>query len=118
MKLVDALFEKLGYIRASSVKASLNYYCSVGKRLDEHREEVEAIQQETNLFDNGNWHSIHMATQDDYLMRLYHLVHGCWPDDKQKLQTTGEYVRPRPAILGHCDLPDQPRSKKAISSLH
>lgn len=109
MKLVDAFFEKLGYVRSSSVKEKLNFARSVGKRLDEHREEVEAIEQETNFFQDGYWHASHMATQDDYLMRIYHLVHGCWPDDEKEHQLTGEFVRRRPVILGRCGLPEYSR---------
>ena len=100
----------------------LNFAQSVGKRLDEHREVVEAIEFSTSFFRDHPWNAGHMATQDDYLMRLYFIVHGCWPEDLgdsrpygiKWLQGTGEMVRPRPAVLGPCRLPEyrpEPRSE-------
>lgn len=116
MKIVDAILEKLGYVRSSSVKEKLNFAYSVGKRLDEHRESVETIERETNLFQLAYWHPCHMATQDDYLMRLYHLVHECWPDNERELQPTGEVVRPRPQILGPCGLPEYQERSNSLST--
>ena len=91
----------------------LNFARSVGKRLDEHREVVEAIARDTPFFRDHPWHADHMATQDDYLMRLYFIVYGDWPEDLtddryggQWRQSTGEVVRPRPAVLGRCRLPE------------
>ncbi|ECS2986249.1 hypothetical protein F9V60_22490 [Salmonella enterica subsp. enterica serovar Virchow] len=103
---------------SSEIIEKLNFARSVGKRLDEHREVVEAIERETNFFHEPTtkWHLAHMATQDDYLMRLYFIVHKCWPDEalgaKKKMQTNGEYVRPRPLILGPCGLPEYTPSKR------
>jgi hypothetical protein len=37
---------------------------------------VESIAASTTLFVDAPWHIGHMAVQDDYLMRLYHMVHG------------------------------------------
>lgn len=111
-KVFDVLLGRLGYIRISVVKDTLNFAHSVAKRLDEHRETVEAIQEKTSLFDDF-WHIGHMATQDDYLMRLYFLVHGFYPDPHDpNWPIHGEYVRPRPDILGRCGLPEftQPES--------
>lgn len=100
--MLTSFLRKLGYIHLNSLKDQLNFARSVGKRLDEHREEVEAIHASTNHF-NKNWHIWHMATQDDYLMRLYFLVHGFWPDSSQSYV---DPVRPRPYILGACLLPE------------
>jgi ribonuclease I len=61
---------------------------------------------------NGEfWHAAHMAMQDDYLMRLYFMVHGCWPDESARYQRNGEFVRPRPAVLGECTLPEYTRQQ-------
>lgn len=100
--MLSKLFYKLGYIP----KEKLNFGFSVGKRLDEHREEVESIANSTDYFQQSDWKIGHFAIQDDYLIRLYHLVHGCWPDDTTRTQSTGEHVRPRPKILGACGLPE------------
>lgn len=107
--MLDALADKLGFVRKSHVIRNLQFARSVGKRLDEHREVVEAIEAKTFLFNKNEgcwWHACHMATQDDYLMRLYYMVHGCWPDDSTVHQRNGEVVRPRPVVLGECSLPE------------
>jgi hypothetical protein len=111
--MFDALAAKFGLIRKSNVIRNLNFARSVGKRLDEHREVVEAIEANTILFnkDKGYWHAAHMAMQDDYLMRLYYMVHECWPDDSVRHQRNGEVVRPRPAVLGDCRLPEYPNQQ-------
>lgn len=103
MAFIDLVFARLGYIRTDDMKAKLNFARSVGKRLDEHRETVLAVQTETQLFDDW-WHVVHMATQDDYLMRLFHMVHGSWPNEPEN--HNGESVRARPEILGPCGLPE------------
>jgi hypothetical protein len=36
---------------------------------------------DTSFFRDHPWHAGHMATQDDYLMRLYFMVYGRWPED-------------------------------------
>ena len=98
----------LGLVPLKEVRARLNFAYSVGKRLDEHRELVEAIESKTSLFQESPWHIHHLATQDDYLMRCYFMVHDCWPTDVREgwRQRTGEFVRPRPAVLGKCTLPE------------
>lgn len=98
--ILDLLFKKMGYIKKSHLNKQLNFACNVSKRLDEHRETVEAIQSKTTLF-NDYWHINHMATQDDYLMRLYFMVNGYWPENRCE-------VRERPEILGCCKLPEYP----------
>ncbi|KPX80282.1 MULTISPECIES: hypothetical protein [Pseudomonas syringae group] len=85
----------------------LQFGHSVNKRLDEHRELVEAIELSTTLFVDKPWYAMHMATQDDYLMRLFHMVHKIWPDDPRKGLIPGMPVRERPEILGLCLLPDR-----------
>ncbi|AHZ73305.1 hypothetical protein OU5_P0053 (plasmid) [Pseudomonas mandelii JR-1] len=86
----------------------LQFGNSVNKRLDEHRELVESIEGSTSLFSDQPWHVKHMATQDDYLMRIFNMVHGCWPDEPnlQKRLMAGQPVRARPSILGMCCLPE------------
>jgi len=107
MKAVDSLLKRLGYVRADDVKKQLNFAYSIGKRLDEHRETIEAIELETDFFQRGFWRHEHAATQDDYLMRIYWMVHGFWPDS-QTAYARGEQVRPRPAALRPCGLPEYP----------
>lgn len=106
-KLLDALAARLGYVRSSTLFDQLQFARSVGKRLDEHREVVEAMA-ESGFFEGKWWHVSHMATQDDYLMRLYHIVHNSWPENfaDTRRQRSGEYVRPRPSLLGPCRLPE------------
>jgi hypothetical protein len=98
---IDYLFKKIGYIRISSVINQLDYARDVAKRLDEHRETVEAIQSKTKLFDDW-WHVSHMSTQDDYLMRLFYMTNGFWPDSKESGMIFS--IRPRPKILKECQL--------------
>lgn len=99
--------EYFGFIRKSTVSEKLQFARSVGKRLDEHREVVESLEV-SGFFNDKWWHVGHMATQDDYLMRLYYMVYKSWPNDDAEMlrQLTGEYVRPRPKILGPCRLPE------------
>jgi hypothetical protein len=106
--MIEALAAKFGFVRKADVIKKLQFARSIGKRLDEHREVVDAIEAKTRLFnkDEGFWHASHMAMQDDYLMRLYHMVHGCWPDDSIRHQRNGEVVRARPLVLGECNLPE------------
>lgn len=103
----------LGFLPVSEVHEKLHFARSVGKRLDEHREVVERLAEESDFLARFPWHVGHLATQDDYLMRLYHLVHGTWPVDatctsggEQWRQQSGEVVRPRPTVLGACRLPE------------
>lgn len=103
MSFIDSLLKRLGYIKKCEINEKLNYARSVAKRLDEHRETVESIAEKTTLF-NDFWHVTHMATQDDYLMRIYHLVHGQWPIEGQ--HGAHGYVRKRPEFLGECRLPE------------
>lgn len=93
----------LGYVKKSEINDKLNFARSVAKRLDEHRETVEAIAEKTTLL-NDFWHVSHLATQDDYLMRLYYLVHNEWPLDGK--HSANGFVRNRPEVLGKCGLPE------------
>lgn len=68
-----AAASRLGYVHSSALIEKLQFARCVGKRLDEHREVVEAME-ESGFFENKWWHVSHMATQDDYLMRLYYFV--------------------------------------------
>jgi len=110
--MIAALASKLGFVPKSEVIAKLQFARSVGKRLDEHREVVNAIAASTSLFQDCPWHIDHMAVQDDYLMRLYRMVHGHWPSDSDRCQVTGEVVRSRPAVLGKCGLPEFGNGKR------
>lgn len=110
--MIEALAAKLGFVRKTDVISKLQFARSVGKRLDEHREVVEAIEASTQLFNDAPWHASHMAIQDDYLMRLYKMVHGGWPDDSTRHQRNGEVVRARPVVLGECSLPEYEKQEK------
>ena len=104
------------------LRQHLNFAHCIGKRLDEHRELVESILNNTDLFERCPWHIEHMATQDDYLMRLFYLDHGFWadhdtmsewPERRQPYHASRPrmWVRPRPAILCKdvkCRLPEYP----------
>lgn len=114
--MIAAIAKRFGFIRTSAVqlevevamgelKQQLQYAFSVNKRLDEHRELVEAIAKRTSLFTDSDWHLEHVANQDDYLMRLFHIVHGCWPSDERHVHP-GSFVRPRPKFIRGCKLPE------------
>lgn len=127
--MLNLLMKKLGYIKKSEVDATLNFARSVAKRLDEHRETVEDLEKSGFFNKEYWWRANHMATQDDYLMRLFYFVHGYYPDNRN-LPTTKflsvsndsgrkkplslcdnngkrfPIVRERPKILGECRLPE------------
>lgn len=107
--MIDAIAQRLGFIRVAVVRDQLQFARNISKRLDEHREVVEQIQSQTNLFTECPWHVGHMATQDDYLMRIYRMVHGAWPDHPDEVKRQywhGESIRQRPRLLGGCGLPE------------
>jgi len=120
--MFNRFLKRLGFVRAVYVRNQLNFARSIGKRLDEHREVVEGIEDATAFFAQFPWHAGHMAIQDDFLMRLYFLVHGSWPEDVPIddrggwYQVSGEIVRPRPAVLGPCRLPEYIAHSKSTSS--
>lgn len=105
-KMLSQIAGKLGFVRRAEVQEQLQFARSIGKRLDEHREVVQWIQDSGDLFAKSPWHLSHMAMQDDFLMRLYFMVYGSWPDDSVRYQKTREMVRPRPLVLGECSLPE------------
>lgn len=84
----------------------LDYARNIAKRLDEHRELVESIEASTSLLNDKFWHVGHLATQDDFLMKLFYLRHGIWPADETIKQGQFGYVRLRPEVLGECGHPD------------
>ncbi|ORC60278.1 hypothetical protein BZK31_08190 [Pseudomonas floridensis] len=107
--MIDAIARRLGFIRVAVMRDQLQFARNISKRLDEHREVVEQIQTQTNLFTQCPWHISHMATQDDYLMRIYRMVHGAWPchpDEVHRQRLYGESIRQRPRLLGDCGLPE------------
>lgn len=107
---IDKVFSLCGLVRRSVIIKQLNYSRNVAKRLDEHREVVESISTHTSLLESHSWHISHLATQDDYLIRLFKLVYGYFPDSIHEGKTIPSlmevYVRPRPSILGKCRLPE------------
>ena len=58
---------------------------------------------------NDEWHVSHLSTQDDYLMRLFFMAHGQWPDGKN-VRALSERVRKRPTVLDECQLPEYRKS--------
>lgn len=86
--------------------SQLDYARNVAKRLDEHRELVEALLHNTTFFEKNPWHLAHLATQDDYLMWLFYLRHNAWPCQETQEFSRYGYVRKRPEILGKCDHPE------------
>lgn len=105
---LEALLGRFGFVPAEK----LNFARNVAKRLDEHRELVEAIRDHTSLLDDRDWHVSHLATQDDYLMRLYYLVNREWPCGDEgrmrELRARFGHIRLRPSILGASTLPELP----------
>lgn len=112
MRFLDSFLSRLGLARLSVIRHQLNFATAIDKRLDEHRELVHVVELETDLLQRKRWIVGHLAVQDDYLMRIYFMVHGVWPQDtcnrerSAQNNPTGESVRPRPAILGRCTLPE------------
>ncbi|MDL0603663.1 hypothetical protein O3K13_06620 [Yersinia pestis] len=107
---------RFGFVQLTEVKAKLNFARNVAKRLDEHRELVELLERE-GVLASKFWVVGWLATQDDYLMRLYFMVHGHFPITKKsvtdyqthnlyKLASLEGFVRDRPEILKECDLPE------------
>lgn len=93
-------------VKVSDVKAQLQFARSIAKRLDEHRELVESLVDEGTFLASRDYHTGHLAVQDDFLMRLYYMVHGVWPYGEGWIQHQFGTVRPRPEILGECRLPE------------
>jgi hypothetical protein len=83
----------------------LDFARNVAKRLDEHRELVIDLVEKTDYLagDSTPWRISHLATQDDYLMYLFFLRYGIWPNEPGAEQVG--YCRPRPALLGECTHP-------------
>jgi len=78
---VDMVIQKLIRYFGLVKRSDLDFARDVTKRLDEHRELCEQILSSTSLFNTSEpWHLYHAATQDDYLMYLFYLRHGVWPN--------------------------------------
>ena len=114
--MIAALAAHLGFVRASTAKLhvevaqselkdQLQYAFSINKRLDEHRELISVIATKSTVFEQCPYHLEHAATQDDYLMRIFNIVHGCWPNPINGTHP-GSAVRPRPGLLRDCELPE------------
>lgn len=114
--MIAAFAARLGFVRASTaemyvkvaqseLKDQLQYAFSINKRLDEHRELISAIATKSTVFQQCPYHLEHAATQDDYLMRLFNIVHGSWPNPTSGPHP-GSVVRPRPEFLRDCELPE------------
>lgn len=71
----------------------LDAKCCVWKKLDEHRELIESIENQTGYFSSniGYWSKGHAALQDDYLVQIYKLRY-------QKNPTDDLQVRERPKV--------------------
>lgn len=115
-RYIAKILFRFGFVQMSEVKAKLNFARNVAKRLDEHRELVELLEEE-GVLDSKFWVAGWLATQDDYLMRLYSMVHGHFPVTKNsvhdyesknvyKIRYQCGYVRDRPSILKECGLPE------------
>lgn len=101
---------KNGYInksRPGPIKPEeLDFAQNVAKRLDEHRELVMDLIEQTDFLADREatpWRAGHLATQDDYLMYLFFLRYGMWPDAPNAVPA--RHCRPRPEILGTCGHP-------------
>jgi len=104
--MIDRILAKFGLIRKKRLDIDLDFCHSIAKRVDEHREIIEAIIEKTDLFEN-DWHINHFATLDDYLLRLHYLRHGFFPDNIPSMMMYGPVVpRRRPEILGKCYVPE------------
>tara|TARA_B100001057_G_C22327272_1_gene748078 strand:+ start:168 stop:509 length:342 start_codon:yes stop_codon:yes gene_type:complete len=105
--MFEGILKKLGYVMKSHIDEQLNFARDVAKRLDEHREDFEFFAMQESLKGLKEWKFIvgHLATQDDYLMRLYFMVNGSFPPVAERAMSHG-YVRPRPAEFGRCLLPE------------
>ncbi len=108
--MIDRILRKFGYTRTSTITEQLDFGPSIRKRLDEHREDVEALARRTDYLQQYPEVIHHAAIQDDFLLRVYHLVHGAWPGEEGHPNTVHS-VRPRPEILPPCALPEYPANR-------
>ena len=109
MSLISKILAKFGYVK----KDLLNYGLSIEDRLEKHREFVENLEKD-NFFEACPYLLENMANQDDYLIYLFFLTYGKYPDSNNydylvKFKKSGGYavyatklnhcVRNRPKIL-------------------
>lgn len=105
----------------------LHFARSMCKRLDEFREDVELIFNDAEhgapLFKKHPHLVGHLATQDDFLMRLFYEAYGFYPDHKNDAEwqalmkqhdpkRCSPYIRPRLSVLGECWLPEYVEAEK------
>ena len=94
MRTIDRLLGAFGLVRASKLAAALRAEGGLAKRLDEHREVAEAVNDHTRLFENRDWHREHMAAQDRYLQGLLGLA-----EDRDMGHVALERTRPWPSSV-------------------
>lgn len=90
-RMLDKLLRRLGLCRVDD----LNPLPNIEKRLDEHREMLEAIAERTDLLEREPWRRDHLETQDKYLSALFRMVHGIAPEQSVEY---GRRVRQKPTI--------------------
>lgn len=98
MKKLSKLLKKVGLIKEAELKEKLAFAKGVSRRLDEHRKFVDSLTLDTNLFQTHPVYIQQMAEQDNYLMNLFYLLHGFWPEPHRPYKKG--YIRSRPKILG------------------
>lgn len=107
--IINKVLGKAGLVRASSLNQKLKFAHNVSRRLDEHRKFVENISLDTNLFQTNPAYIQQMAEQDNYLMHLFFLLNGHWPEANKPYRKG--YVKARPQILGTYECAKAPPSE-------
>ncbi|WP_188012751.1 hypothetical protein [Photobacterium damselae] len=75
----------------------LEYGCGLEKQLDEYREMIERIEEQTGYFSSkqGHFSISHASEIDNYLSHLYELRF----DKKPESSTANNYLRPKPLFI-------------------
>ncbi len=69
-KVVDKILGRIGLVRTATLYSTLRSEAGIAKRIDEHREVVEAIASHTTFLQDCPWHTEHLESQDRFLTGL------------------------------------------------
>ncbi len=103
-RVVVRTARRFGFVPVSSVDDRKMVGYRIDRQLDWHREVSEAILDKTLISPIPDWLIERLAIHDDYLLRQYHSVHGCFPIVNCPKQLG--YIRPRPSAFGPVKLPE------------
>ncbi|EGQ9284607.1 hypothetical protein F7U66_01870 [Vibrio parahaemolyticus] len=101
---------RFGFVPVAFVDDRKAVVYRIDRQLDWHREVSEAILSKA-ITPVPGWLIERLALHDDYLLRQYHMVHGCFPVVNCPKQFG--YVRPRPEQFGAVELPEYVKCKRS-----